>query len=66
MCMYLYDNEPAVSMHMYEINEHAVCVSICMTINKYAVCYIYDNEHAAYGCILCSGEVPVTLYCVSI
>ena len=26
--------------------------------------YMYDNEHAAYA--LCSGEVPVTLYSVSI
>ena len=25
--------------------------------------YMYDNEHA---CALCSGEVPVTLYSVSI
>ena len=36
------------------INKHTVCVCICMTI----------NEHAA--CTLCSGEVPVTLYSVSI
>jgi len=26
--------------------------------------YMYDNEHAA--CALCSGEVPMTLYSVSI
>ena len=39
---------------IYIINEHTVCVCICMTI----------NEHAA--CTLCSGEVPVTLYSVSI
>ena len=43
----------SMRMNMYD-NEHAVCVCICMTI----------NEHAAYA--LCSGELPVTLYSVSI
>ena len=36
------------------INEHTVSVCICMTI----------NEHTTYA--LRSGEVPVTLYSVSI
>ena len=40
--------------YILTINEHAVCACICMTI----------NEHAAYA--LRSGEVPVTLYFVSI
>ena len=45
------------------INEHAVCIS--MTINEHAVCIsMAINEHAAYA--LRSGEVPVTLYSVSI
>ena len=38
-------------------NEHAEIYE-----SQYA--YMYDNEHAAYA--LCSGEVPVTLYSVSI
>ena len=32
--------------------------------SQYAYKLMYDNEHAA--CALCSGEVPVTLYSVSI
>ena len=38
-------------MNMYD-NEHSTRM------------YMYDNEHAAYA--LCSSEVPVTLYSVSI
>ena len=41
----------------------------CMATNMLNIyesqyAYMYDNEHAA--CALCSGEVPVTLYSVSI
>ena len=32
--------------------------------SQYAYMYMTVNEHAA--CALCSGEVPVTLYSVSI
>ena len=39
---------------MLNIYDHSMCICTCMTI----------NEHAA--CALCSGEVPVTLYSVTI
>ena len=52
---------------MYEINEHSsVCMNMYVqsTNTQYGHVYETINEHAA--CALCSGEVPVTLYSVSI
>ena len=56
MRMNMYDNQRtrSMGMNMYKNQRTRSMVCICMTI----------NEHAAYA--LCSGELPVTLYSVSI